>query len=77
MTVTEINLLVDKAVGRKDGVYKYKSCLWAVKDERFIAFCNYFGDFFQRMGVFNVSLGKIDGYESDRKKYLLKWLKSQ
>lgn len=77
MTITETNMLVDRAAGRKDGVYKYKSYLWVVKDEGFVAFSNYYGECFQRMGQFNVSMGKIDGYESDRRKHLLKWLKSQ
>ena len=75
MTVDEANLLHEKAKTRKDGVYTFKGNLYVVKDNNFIAFSDYFGNCYQRMGSFNVSIGKVERY--DRRKHLLKWLKKQ
>jgi len=75
MTIEETNILTDKAKGRKDGVYSFRGNLWVVKDERFVAFSDYFGDCYQRMGAFNVSIGRCSRY--DRKQKLTEWLRSQ
>jgi hypothetical protein len=75
MTVDETNLLHERAKTKNDGVYSYQGNLYVVKDNKFIAFSDYHGNCHQRMGTFNVSIGKVEGY--DRKRKLLKWLRSQ
>lgn len=75
MTTDEINILDEKARTRKDGVYSYKGNLFVVKNNNFIAFANYYGECFQRMGSFNCQIGKVDRY--DAKKKLVEWFKAQ
>ena len=75
MTIDEINILNNKAETRKDGVYSYKSNLWVVKDNKFVAFADYFGNCYQRFGSFNVSIGKVERY--DRKQKLTECLRAQ
>ena len=75
MTIEETNLLHDKAVGRKDGVYAFRGNLWVVKNEKFVAFADHFGNCYQRFGSFNASIGKVERY--DRKQKLTEWLRSQ
>lgn len=75
MTIEEINILHEKANKRKDGVYSFRGNLWVVKDSKFVAFANYFGECFQRMGAFNFQIGKVDRYI--RKQKLIEWLKTQ
>lgn len=75
MTIEEINILHEKAKDRKDGVYSFRGNLWAVKGGKFIVFANPFGECYQRMGVFNAFIGKVEGY--DRKQKLMEWLRSQ
>lgn len=40
MTIDETNLLHQKARSKKDGVYSFLGNLWAVKSNKFLAFCN-------------------------------------
>lgn len=75
MTIDETNILHEKAKKRKDGIYTFGSYLWVVKDFRFIAFANFHGECYQRMGAFNYQIGQCDRY--DRKKKLTEWLKKQ
>lgn len=75
MTITETNILHEKAKTRKDGVYSFGTYLWAVKDNNFVAFSDYNGNCYQRMGSFNSCIGKVDRLE--RVKELKKWLKIQ
>lgn len=75
MTIDEIILLQDRAITRKDGVYSFKGYSWVVKNNKFIAFSDYYGNCYQRMGSFNVSIGKVERY--DIKKKLKEWLQSQ
>jgi len=75
MTIDETNLLTEKAKKRKNGVYSFRSYFWVVKNNRFIAFSDYHGNCYIRMGAFNAILGKVDTY--NRKQELLKWLKTQ
>lgn len=75
MTIDEINFLNKKAETRKDGVYSYKGNLWVVKDRKFVAFADYFGNCYQRFGSFNASIGKVELY--DRKQKLTEWLRAQ
>jgi len=75
MTIDETNLLHEKAKTRKDGVYSFRGNLYVVKNKRFIAFADYFGRCYQRIGVFNVEIGKVESY--DRRKKLLEWLRAQ
>lgn len=75
MTIQEINILHDKAENRNDGIYSYKGNLWVVKNKKFIAYSDYFGNCFQRMGNFNAVIGKVDRYE--RKEKLKEWLNKQ
>lgn len=75
MTIDETNILHEKAKTRKDGVYSFRGNLWAVKDNKFIAFANNFGECYQRMGAFNYQIGTVERY--DRKQKLMDWLKLQ
>lgn len=75
MTIDETNFLHEKAKTRKDGVYSYRGNLWVVKDNKFIAFANHFGECYQRYGAFNTQIGKVDRY--DRKQKLTEWLRKQ
>lgn len=75
MTIAETNLLSEKAKTKKDGIYSFKGNIWVVKNNRFIAFANPFGECYQRMGSFNVQIGKVERY--NRKQKLTEWLKSQ
>lgn len=75
MTIEEINILHEKATKRKDGVYSFRGNLWAVKNNKFIAFANNFGECYQRMGSFNYQIGQCDRFE--RKQKLMDWLKRQ
>jgi hypothetical protein len=76
MTIDETNLLHEKAKTKKDGVYQFRGNFYAVKDNKFIAFINPFGECLQRMGAFNISIGQIKE-KYDRKKKLAEWLRSQ
>jgi len=75
MTIGETNLLNKKAQTRKDGVYSFKDTMFVVKDNKFIAFADCYGNCFQRFGSFNVSIGEVDRH--DRRQKLSKWLKTQ
>lgn len=75
MTIDEINLLQEKAKSRKDGIYSYKGYLYDVKDFKFVAFADYFGECFQRMGAFNIRIGKVERNEIRKK--LTEWLRNQ
>jgi len=76
MTIDEINLLHDKAKIRKDGVYSCHCNFYVVKDHKFVAFANYFGECYQRMGSFNVKIGTVKE-RFNLKKKLIEWLKKQ
>jgi hypothetical protein len=75
MTIEETNILHEKAKTKKDGIYSYKGNLYVVKNNNFIAFSDYYGNCYMRMGAFNALIGKVERY--DRKLQLTKWLKSQ
>lgn len=75
MTIDEINIICDKAKIRGDGVYSYKQFLYVVKDHNFIAFSDYYGNCYQRAGMFNVSIGKVD--RENRKNKLKEWMKGK
>lgn len=75
MTIEQTNILHEKAKTRKDGVYSYCNYIWAVKNGRFVAFANPFGECFQRMGAFNYQIGTVKTYE--RKQKLIEWLRNQ
>jgi hypothetical protein len=70
MTIEELNLLHEKAKTRKNGIYSFRGNLYVVKNNNFIAFADYFGECYQRMGSFNVKIGKVEPY--NRKKELMK-----
>ncbi len=75
MTIDEIKLLEKKAKIRKDGVYSFRGYLWVVKDNKFVAFADDFGNCYQRSGAFNVLIGTVDTHE--RKQKLTEWLRAQ
>jgi hypothetical protein len=78
MTIEETNLLHEKAKSKKDGVYSFRGNLWAVKANRFLAFCNNRGELLQRFGSFNTQIGDFSSVEIwDLKKKLVEWLRSQ
>lgn len=74
MTIEETNQLHEKAKTRNDGVYSFRGNLWVVKNGNFAAFADYSGNVYQRMGSFNVFIGKVETY--NRKKKLTDWLKN-
>lgn len=75
MTIEETNLLIEKAKDRKDGIYSFRGNLWVVKNCMFIAFSDYSGNCYQRLGAFNYQIGKVERH--NRKAKLLEWLKKQ
>ena len=75
MTIDDTNILIEKAKTRKDGVYSFKGYLWVVKNNKFVAFADNYGNCYQRFCAFNASIGKVDRYK--RKQILSNWLKSQ
>lgn len=75
MTIEEINILIEKAKTRNNGVYSYRGYLWAVHNNKFVAFANYLGECYQRAGSFNILIGKVEDYK--RKEKLIEWLKQQ
>ena len=75
MTIEETNILHNKAKTRKDGVYSYKGNYYVVKNFNFVAFADLFGECYQRMGFFNILIGKVERY--DTKKKLTEWLRTQ
>jgi hypothetical protein len=75
MNIEETNLLHKKAETRKNGVYSFREYIWVVKDNKFVAFSDYFGNCYQRFGFFNASIGKVEHYE--RRQKLVEWLRAQ
>ena len=75
MTIDEVNILNNKALKRKDGVYSFRGNVWAVKNNKFIAFANQFGEVYLNLGSFNTQIGKVDILY--RKEKLKEWLYSQ
>lgn len=75
MTTAEINILNQKALTRKDGVYSFRGNYWVVKNHKFIAYAKPNGQCLQRMGAFDCGIGNVESYK--RKEMLLTWLKSQ
>lgn len=67
MTINDTNLLQEKAKTRKDGVYSYKGNFYVVKDFKFIAFSNNYGECYQRMGGFNVKVGQVERHNAKKK----------
>jgi hypothetical protein len=53
MKIAEVNLLNRKAETKKDGVYSFRGNLWAVKNNKFIAYINQNGRVLQRFGAFD------------------------
>jgi hypothetical protein len=73
MTVEQTNIVSKKAETKKDGVYKYKDWLYAVKKGRFVLYIHK-GQVLQRMGSFNAVLGNCDKTYDYEKKEVLKSL---
>jgi len=59
MKIEITNQIIEKAKTKKDGVYSFKGFKYAVKDNNFVLFADYFGNLYQRAGNFNASLGKV------------------
>jgi hypothetical protein len=72
MTIEVHNILTDKAKTRKDGVYAYRGLMYAVKNNRFIAYADYSGNISTLYGVFHRSCGRVQIWE--RKKELMKFI---
>lgn len=68
MNAKEHDIISNKAVFMKDGVYTYKSFVFAVKKNRFIAYADCVGDVFEVIGWFNYHIGKVN--RADRVKTL-------
>lgn len=75
MTIVELNILEEKAKHRKNGVYTYKGYFWVVMNNNFIVFADRQGHIYQRIGMFNVLIGKTGKYEV--RSELINWLKKQ
>lgn len=73
MEVSIMNILKEKAKTRKDGIYSYKGYMWVVRNNKFVAFADRFGNCYEVFGSFNVYMGKVKSYE--RKDRLKAWLK--
>jgi hypothetical protein len=73
MIIDVRNLLTEKAKTRKDGVYSYQTFLYAVKNNRMIAYSDYYGNINSCHGAFDMFAGKVDRY--DRKKELTGYIK--
>lgn len=74
MKTDEVIILNEKAKTRKNGVYSFRDNFYAVKDNKFIAFADPFGECFQVIGSFTVSIGKCS--RQIRKDMLSSWLKN-
>jgi|GEM_PF-2943066 len=55
-----LNEIIERAKTKKDGIYSFKGFKYAVKDNRFVLFADYFGNLYQRAGNFNASIGKVE-----------------
>jgi hypothetical protein len=78
MTIDETNALHKKAETRKDGVYVFRQYLWAVKNKKFIAFIDGYGQVYRRFGSFNTQIGTFAEIPKwEWKKKLIEWLRSQ
>ena len=60
MKIEIANLIIEKAKTKDDGVYSFKGFKYAVKDNHFVLFADYFGIIHQRAGNFNAVIGKIE-----------------
>lgn len=73
MTIEKASKLAQKAKSRKDGVYTDNTHIWAVKNNKFVAYVDFSGNVYQRFGHFVTKVGECNRLE--RKKYLRNWLK--
>lgn len=74
MTYDDIKILSEKAKIKANGVYSYKGILYAVSDNKFVAYSDRLGNCYQNFGSFVVKIGNVMIY--DRRKELNKWLKN-
>jgi hypothetical protein len=78
MKIDDYILLEEKAKTKKDGVYSWHGYMYVVKNNRFIAYADNYGECFSCHGAFTVSIGKIEKHDRKKKltEYLEKLLKS-
>ena len=66
MTTDDQSVIIDKSKSKKDGVYSYRGIIYAVKDNHFVAFSDYYGCVYQCFGMFNVQIGTVKSYDRIR-----------
>lgn len=57
MNIKDLNRLKEKAQTKKDGVYKWKSRFWVVKDKNLEAIMESNGEIYKIFGLFLVRIG--------------------
>lgn len=67
-TIENINLIVDKAKSKADGVFTFRGVEYLVKDGRFTHYATG-GKIYERCGFFVVQIGSYE-YRSDARKLL-------
>lgn len=72
ITVDDFNKLVDKAKEKEDGVYSMKPYTYAVKDGKFLGFCDYRGYMYVSLGSFITNVGRVE-YRFNQKKELKRY----
>ena len=63
MTTDEQSVIIDRSKSKKDGVYSYRGIIYAVNDNHFIAFSDYYGCIYQCFGMFNVQTCTVKSYD--------------
>lgn len=53
----------EKVKTKKNGIYEYRSYTYAVKDNRLMAYADYYGDIYQYQFGFAVKVGTVERYE--------------
>lgn len=74
MKVSEFNTIIEKAKVRKDGVYTYRDYVYGVKNNRFVAYADPFGEVFSIQYGWSVTIGRCQRW--DRKNQIKQFIKS-
>lgn len=74
MKIDDHNAILEKSKTRNNGVYSHKEYLYAVINNKPVAYADWFGNLSLFGGSFHVSAGKCDRHE--RRKTLLAHIKS-
>ena len=69
-TVTNLNLIHEKASSRADGVYAFRGVLYLVQSGHFTYYAHA-GEVLRRAGFFDVQIGRCESTQSEMRKVLL------